>query len=141
MITNMIKLTPTPTHLTNETCPLFCDARGRSREYRDALRTVKRIAKLLPGGESKYGAHSLRIGGTTAAAACKDIDSLALQIMGLWSRDTSMQLYTKNTKEQLHKIARQMAKLHNLVPLRGSRRRSTTTRSRQHKRYQFGGAQ
>ena len=32
MINRMIKLTPTPPHLTDETCPLFCDNNGRSRD-------------------------------------------------------------------------------------------------------------
>ena len=124
MIQHMVKQVPVPKHLTPDICPLFCHPNGRAFDYRDALREVKRIADLLPGGPKMYGAHSLRIGGATAAAKCKSVDSLALQIMGVWSGEKSMTLYTRRTKKRSRKIARQIAKKSKLELQAGSMRQS-----------------
>ena len=122
-IENMIRLTPVPVSMSPDTCPLFCDANGRSLDYRDALREVKQIALLLPGGPTRYAAHSLRIGGATTAAACNSADSLAVQVMGIWAGEKHMLTYTRKTKEKTRRIARQMTKVRQLNLQKGKSRK------------------
>ena len=66
--------------------PLFCHPDGRSitvQEVRDELREVLRAAGRRP---ELYGAHSLRIGGATAALAA-GVPPALIRLMGRWSSD------------------------------------------------------
>ena len=70
----------------SESCPLFCHENGRGitvDELRDVVRDVMRAAGRDP---ALYGAHSLRIGGATAALAA-GVPPQLIRLMGRWSSD------------------------------------------------------
>ena len=69
-----------------EEWPMFCGADGRATRTCD-VRTAVRCAMEAAGCDpSRYGAHSLRIGGATAALAAGVTPQL-IRLMGRWSSD------------------------------------------------------
>jgi len=88
--------------------PVAAEARGRTplfRELRnDAAFTVeqvrdmvKRLMAAVGCDPTFFGAHSLRIGGATAALAA-GVDPAVIKAMGRWSSDT-FEIYTRMTRE------------------------------------------
>ena len=69
-----------------EGCALFCHDDGKPikvRELRDMVKALMRSIGLDP---NRFGAHSLRIGGATAALAA-GVPPALIRIMGRWSSD------------------------------------------------------
>jgi hypothetical protein len=70
----------------DDSAPLFCGPDGASFTV-DAVRDmVKRVMRLAGRDPSLYGAHSLRIGGATAALAA-GVPPALIRLMGRWSSD------------------------------------------------------
>ena len=70
----------------DETCAMFCFPDGtpiRTRDVRTAVRCAMAAAGLDP---MRFGAHSLRIGGATAALAA-GVSPQLIRLMGRWSSD------------------------------------------------------
>ena len=70
----------------DETCAMFCFPDGtpiRTRDVRTAVRCAMKAAGLDP---MRFGAHSLRIGGATAALAA-GVSPQLIRLMGRWSSD------------------------------------------------------
>ena len=66
--------------------PMFCFPNGQCIRTRD-VRTAIRVAMEAAGRDPlRYGAHSLRIGGATAALAA-GISPQLIRLMGRWSSD------------------------------------------------------
>eukprot|EP00966_Prymnesium_polylepis_P043792 1014942-Prymnesium_polylepis.1 len=66
----MLRLDPVDEALQAETPgPLFRNARGEAIMRRDVARIVKALMQAIGLDPAHYGAHSLRIGGATAALA------------------------------------------------------------------------
>lgn len=77
--------------------PLFCHPDGASftvAQVRDMVKAVMRAAGRDP---SMYGAHSLRIGGATAALAA-GVSPQLIRLMGRWSSDV-YQIYCRMSLE------------------------------------------
>ena len=77
--------------------PLFCDARGVSfttSQVRDAVRRCMAAVGLEP---LAFGAHSLRIGGATAALAA-GVAPAQIRMMGRWSSDV-YEIYCRLSEE------------------------------------------
>jgi hypothetical protein len=77
--------------------PLFCYASGQSistAEVRDEVKAAMHVAGRDP---SRYGGHSLRIGGATAALAA-GVSPTLIRLMGRWSSDI-YELYCRMSVE------------------------------------------
>jgi hypothetical protein len=66
--------------------PLFCDDAGVSFTVAQVRQFVKDIMRLAGRDPSRYGAHSLRIGGATAALAA-GVPPALIRLMGRWASD------------------------------------------------------
>ena len=73
--------------------PLFCHRNGSAVTVAQVRDKVKEIAAAAGRDPSMYGAHSLRIGGATAALAAGIPPSL-IRLMGRWSSDV-YEIYTR----------------------------------------------
>ena len=69
-----------------DSAPLFCDDAGASFTVAQVRAFVKEIMRAAGRDPALYGAHSLRIGGATAALAAGVAPSL-IRLMGRWSSD------------------------------------------------------
>ena len=88
------------------TTPLFRWPSGRAfdvDEVRDVVRVVVRATGADP---SRYGAHSLRIGGATAALA-GGVEPAVIRLMGRWSSDV-YQLYCRLTRQAAARMGLQV---------------------------------
>jgi len=70
------------------------------KEMRSCLKAVG----LVPG---HYSSHSLRIGGATTLAACKEMDSDRIRVLGRWASDCFLR-YMRQTDTMLKDVARAM---------------------------------
>ena len=87
--------------------PLFCHANGVSittRQVREEVRAVMAAAGQRP---ELYGAHSLRIGGATAALAAGVPPGL-IRLMGRWSSDV-YEVYCRMSVEAALNVGRALA--------------------------------
>jgi hypothetical protein len=66
--------------------PLFCDDAGASFTVAQVRAFVKEMMRLAGRDPSLYGAHSLRIGGATAALAA-GVPPALIRLMGRWASD------------------------------------------------------
>ena len=80
-----------------DSAPLFCHMDGRGVRVDELRDEVKAIMQALGRDPSLYGAHSLRIGGATAALAAGVPPSL-IRLMGRWSSDVYL-LYCRMSEE------------------------------------------
>ena len=69
-----------------ESAPLFCDDAGVSFTVAQVRTFVKGIMHAAGRDPARYGAHSLRIGGATAALAA-GVPPALIRLMGRWSSD------------------------------------------------------
>ena len=87
--------------------PLFCHADGRMvsvAELRDEVKAVMAAAGRDP---ARYGAHSLRIGGATAALAA-GVPPQLIRLLGRWSSDV-YQVYCRMSREAALQAGRALA--------------------------------
>jgi hypothetical protein len=79
------------------TTPLFRHADGEAISVKDIRRMVKWMMLQLGLDPARFGAHSLRIGGATAALAA-GLSPAAIRAAGRWGSDVYA-LYTRATRE------------------------------------------
>lgn len=79
------------------TTPLFRHASGKAITVEEVRDTVKRLMAAVGCDPACFGAHSLRIGGATAALAA-NVDPSVIRAMGRWASD-AFEIYTRLTKE------------------------------------------
>jgi hypothetical protein len=87
--------------------PFFCHADGSMitvHQIRDIVKALMQAAGLDP---RRYGAHSLRIGGATAALAA-GVPPQLIRLMGRWSSDI-YQLYCRMSIESALGVSRAIA--------------------------------
>ena len=83
--------------------PLFADAQGRAFTRSQVSKMVKSLMQRLGHDPSRFGAHSLRIGGATAALAAGVHPSI-IRITGRWSSDVWM-VYARLTKQAAFRVS------------------------------------
>lgn len=79
------------------TTPLFRHADGEAVSVKDIRRMVKWMMLQLGLDPARFGAHSLRIGGATAALAA-GLSPAAIRAAGRWGSDVYA-IYTRATRE------------------------------------------
>ena len=77
--------------------PLFADVSGNAFTRAQVSKMVKALMSGLGQDPARFGAHSLRIGGATAALAA-GVDPAVIRITGRWSSDIWM-IYARLTKQ------------------------------------------
>ena len=86
----------------DDTCAMFCFPDGtpiRTRDVRTAVRCAMAAAGLDP---KRFGAHSLRIGGATAALA-SGVSPQLIRLMGRWSSDV-YELYCRMSAQAAARV-------------------------------------
>ena len=84
--------------------PLFCHANGTSITVAQVRDKVKEVAAAAGRDPTLYGAHSLRIGGATAALAAGVAPSL-IRLLGRWSSDI-YEIYTRMSLQAALQVGR-----------------------------------
>ena len=98
----MIELDPVPLDQQAST-PLFRDARGAAFSRSGISGVVKKLMAQLGLDPAHFGAHSLRIGGATAALAA-GVSPAVIRITGRWKSDVWM-TYARLTKQSALRVA------------------------------------
>ena len=92
----MLKLDPVKPEEAAST-PLFRNASGAAITRREVCAVVKAIMAVIGLDPDRFGAHSLRIGGATAALAA-GVPPTLIRIAGRWASDV-YQIYTRLSME------------------------------------------
>ena len=92
----MLRLDPVDEALRAET-PLFCIAGGEAITRRDVASMVKALMQAIGLDPARFGAHSLRIGGATAALAA-GVPPTLIRVAGRWASDV-FEIYTRLSME------------------------------------------
>ena len=92
----MLELDPVAEDMRSVT-PLFRDDAGAAFRRRDVSRAVKSLMESIGLDPGCFGAHSLRIGGATAALAA-GVHPSVIRITGRWSSDV-WQIYARLSKQ------------------------------------------
>ena len=87
--------------------PLFCWPDGRGVTVAELRAMVKRVMAAAGLDPALFGAHSLRIGGATAALAA-GVPPALIRLMGRWSSDI-YEIYTRMSLEAALKVGRAIA--------------------------------
>ena len=87
--------------------PLFVDASGAVLTTNCLRELVKASVGALGEDPSLYGAHSLRIGGATAAIAAPSGSELTCKVLGYWL-SSAVRVYTKPTEGQMVQLVLEM---------------------------------
>lgn len=87
--------------------PLFSDGQGRPIATRSLREMVKASVTAMGLDSAKYGAHSLRIGGATAALAAPSSSEYKLRVLGYWNSNAVM-LYTKPSEKLMRDLCTEM---------------------------------
>ena len=88
--------------------PLFTDVKGKPITTANLYDLVKALVKAIGRNPDFYGAHSLRIGGATAALMCCNGNEEIVRVMGYWS-SSAMRLYMRPTASMLREVQTSMA--------------------------------
>jgi hypothetical protein len=104
---NMVMADPVPEE-RREMTPLFRHAQGERRAFsvREVREMVKRLMQSLGLPRARFGAHSLRIGGATAALAA-NVDPSLIRLMGRWASDV-YEIYTRLSREAVVRVGVQV---------------------------------
>ena len=92
----MLELDPVQEAARGHT-PLFRRADGEAIATDDVCAMVKALMRSIGRDPARYGAHSLRIGGATAAMAA-GVDPAIIKVLGRWSSDVYM-IYMRCNRE------------------------------------------
>ena len=92
-----------------KTTALFRRGDGSVMTTRDLYEYVKNCMKCIGLDERKYGAHSLRIGGATAALASAGGNEYVVKVLGYWVSN-AVEAYTKPTKEMVMNLVKDMVR-------------------------------
>ena len=87
--------------------PLFRRPDGTVICTRDIYKLVKVTTAGLGLDPQLYGAHSLRIGGATAALACASGSEYTVKVLGYWASQ-AVASYTRPTKEMMLQLVTEM---------------------------------
>ena len=87
--------------------PLFCWPNGASLQVKHVRAAVKDLEVAVGNSASNYGAHSLRIGGATAALAA-GVSPALIRLMGRWSSDI-YEIYCRMSKQSALHVGRALA--------------------------------
>ena len=87
--------------------PLFCHSDGRMIEVAELRDMVKRLMEAAGRDPRRYGAHSLRIGGATAALAA-GVPPQLIRLLGRWSSDV-YQVYCRMSRQAALQAGRALA--------------------------------
>ena len=98
----MLELDPVP-KAERATTPLFRLASGEPVRTGDVREIVRALMKRIGCDPLQFGAHSLRIGGATAAMAA-GVDAAVIKVMGRWSSDVFM-IYTRINREMAARMS------------------------------------
>ena len=98
----MLELDPVPASMEQST-PLFRKSDGAALTRADISEIVKHLMSSVGLNPAHFGAHSLRIGGATAALAA-GISPAVIRITGRWKSDVWM-TYARLTKQSALKVA------------------------------------
>ena len=88
--------------------PLFCHWDGRAFDVREVRAMVKACMEAVGLDPALFGAHSLRIGGATAALAAGVPPSM-IRLMGRWSSDV-YEIYCRLSLQSAAQFGRSMAR-------------------------------
>jgi hypothetical protein len=102
LMQRMLELDPVPEG-QKATTPLFRRASGKTIQVREVRDMVKLLMGKLGLDRGRFGAHSLRIGGATAALAA-GMSAAAIRAAGRWSSDV-YQLYCRLSKQSAAGVA------------------------------------
>jgi hypothetical protein len=102
-VQRMLALDPVP-EKERATTPLFRWESNAAFTVEDVRRIVKLLARACGLDPAHYGAHSLRIGGATAALA-GGVSPAAIRVAGRWASDVYL-LYTRMSKEAAGRLSR-----------------------------------
>ena len=91
------------------TTALFQRKDGSVLTTRDLYEYVKNCMKCIGLDERKYGAHSLRIGGATAALSSAGGNEYVVKVLGYWVSN-AVESYTKPTKEMVMNLVKDMVR-------------------------------
>ena len=86
--------------------PLFRKAGGAAIATDDVRAMVKALMGQVGCDPARFGAHSLRIGGATAALAA-GVDAAVIKVLGRWSSDVYL-IYTRLNREAAARAALQI---------------------------------
>ena len=86
---------------------LFRHEDGSAVSGDDLTKFVKIAARTIGLEPDYYSGHSLRIGGATAALACKSGDEYSVKVLGMWVGE-AVQLYTRPTIEMIKTLLLEM---------------------------------
>lgn len=89
------------------TTPLFRDTTKRAFTVRQARDMIKALMASIGCDPDRFGAHSMRIGGATAALAA-GIDPSVIRAMGRWSSEV-YEIYTRLTREAAARVSSTIA--------------------------------
>ena len=92
----MIELDPVPPE-EEATTPLFRRASGEAIRVAEVRAVVKMLMRGLGLDERRFGAHSLRIGGATAALAA-GVPAAAIRVAGRWASNV-YEIYTRCSRQ------------------------------------------
>ena len=87
--------------------PLFSFPDGVSLRVHHVRDEVKRLESAVGNDPSNYGAHSLRIGGATAALAA-GVSPALIRLMGRWSSDI-YEIYCRQSRESALHVGRALS--------------------------------
>ena len=102
LMRRMIELDPVPDDQAAST-PLFRRARGAPIRVRDVRGMVQQLMARLGLDPRRFGAHSLRIGGATAALAA-GMSAAAIRAAGRWSSDV-YRIYCRLSRQSAAGVA------------------------------------
>ena len=97
----LFRLSPVSTEEAART-PLFADAHGRAFTRAQVSTMVKRLMAGIGLDPARFGAHSLRIGGATAALSA-NVHPEHIRLMGRWASDAA-ELYERLTRQSLESL-------------------------------------
>ena len=91
----------------SEDAPLFCHDDGSSVSVKELRDYVKALMAAIGLDPARFGAHSLRIGGATAALAA-GVPPALIRIMGRWSSDV-YEIYCRMSVQSALGVGRAIA--------------------------------
>ena len=99
----MVRRDPVP-EAARESTPLFRDtASGRAFRTADVCAVVQWLMQSVGENPSRFGAHSLRIGGATAALAA-GVEPSMIRLLGRWASDVA-ELYMRVSRQAASRLS------------------------------------
>jgi hypothetical protein len=91
----------------SDACPLFCHPDGSAATVKELCSQVKALMAAIGLDPARFGAHSLRIGGASAALAA-GVPPALIRIMGRWSSDI-YEIYCRMSLQSAMGVGRAIA--------------------------------